>query len=750
MIVLPPRPEPPRGLVGGEFAGRGTIPFVRHGRMRKGMLLIALALVVAACGSPDGEASDSEVSDVEAGVTSVTATPEPVVAVDPEPLVPDAAPASPDGEVGPDDEADPEDPVPTAAEPVPVSWRQPAPEFPTGLDWLNTEHPLTIEALRGKIVLLDFWTYGCINCIHVIPDLERLEEEFADELVVIGVHSAKFEQESATENIRRVVLRYDVQHPVVNDAGFAIWRSYRVRAWPSTYLIDPAGGVVGYHSGEGVYEVVKPVLDALVEEFSGSIDRTPLELRLERQGLPQTVFSFPGKVTVDPDGKLYISDSNHHRIVRTDLEGRVEAVYGSGIEGFADGIASEAAFKDPQGTALSADGRLLYVADTGNHALRAVDLAGGEVTTVAGTGKRAWPPRSGPALTTPLASPWDLELDPETGLLYVAMAGTHQIWFFDPAEGLVGPYAGSGGEGTVNGPGDEATLAQPSGLALASDGRLFFADSESSAIRWVDTESSERTVGVLAGSDADLFSFGDLDGVGTEARLQHPLGVVVVGDTLYVADTYNSKLKAVDLGSGDVSTLWGDTPGWRDGVAALFYEPGGIDALGSTLFVADTNNHSIRLVDIDTGEVSTLVPAGIEAFMPGPDSDSYAGTVVEHEPLVLGEGQGTISLEVVLPAGYKVNPDAPSRFVWSVEGEGMTVAPDASGSVIDPSFPRTVDVYLTPGRGVLTGDISVVYCEAEAEQICLFEQARIVAPFTVGSRGPDLAVLTHVVDLPDL
>lgn len=694
-------------------------------------------------------------SDIEAGATTATTAPESGVAVVSELPAPGTAPASSDDEMAPDDEGardegSSEDPVTTAAEPVPVSWRQPAPEFPTGLDWLNTEHPLTIESLRGKMVLLDFWTYGCINCIHVIPDLERLEEEFADELVVIGVHSAKFEQESATENIRRVVLRYDVHHPVVNDAAFDIWRSYRVRAWPSAYVIDPAGGVVEYHSGEGVYEVVKPVLEQLLEEFAGSIDRTPLALRLERQGLPQTVFSFPGKVTVDPGGTLYISDSNHHRIVRTDLEGRVEAVYGSGSEGFTDGPSSEATFKDPQGTALSVDGSLLYVADTGNHALRAVDLSSGEVTTVAGTGERAWPPRRGPAQATPLASPWDVELDPETGLLYVAMAGTHQIWFFDPDEGTVGPYAGSGGEGTVNGPGHDATLAQPSGLALAGDGRLFFADSESSAIRWVDTESGERTVGIIAGSDADLFSFGDLDGVGTEARLQHPLGVVAVGDTLYVADTYNSKIKVVDLGSGAVSTRWGDTPGWRDGDRPLFYEPGGIDALGSTLFVADTNNHSIRVVDLDTGEVSTLVPSGIEVFVPGPDSDAYAGTVVEHEPLMLGEGQGTISLDVRLPAGYKVNPDAPSRFVWSVDGDGMTVAPDASGSVLDPSFPRTFDVHLTAGQGVLTGDISVVYCEAVAEQICLFEQVRIVAPYTVASGGSHQAVLTHTVDLPDL
>lgn len=643
-----------------------------------------------------------------------------------------------------------EAPVDEAAAGKSPTTRIPAPEFPPGLDWLNTAYPLSLQSLRGKIVMLDFWTYGCINCIHIIPDLERLEEEFAEELVVIGVHSAKFDQESGTDNIRRVVLRYGVHHPVVNDAGFEIWRSYRVRAWPTTYVIDPAGGVVGFFSGEGVYEVMKPVLSDLVLEFGDSIDRTPLGLRLERQGLPETVLSFPGKVMADPSGRLFISDTNHHRIVQTDLGGMVEAVYGSGLEGFSDGPAIEATFRDPQGTALSSDGMTLYIADTGNHALRAVDLETGEVTTVAGTGERAWPPRTGDGPATPLASPWDLELDPDTNLLYIAMAGTHQLWSFDPVTGRVGPYAGSGGEGTSNGPGAEATLAQPSGLALGPDGRLFFADSESSSVRWVDTVSTDRAVGVLAGSDTDLFTFGDLDGVGTEARFQHPLGVAAAGDTLYVADTYNSRIRAVDMESGAVSTLWGDTPGWRDGEDPLFYEPGGIDVLGSTLYVADTNNHSVRVIDAETGVVSTLVPSGMDAFLPGPESAAYAGTVVEHPALRLGKGAGVISLEVELPSGYKVNPDAPSRFVWMVEGDGMTVAPDASGSVLEPRFPLALDVYLTEGEGTLVGDISLVYCEAEKEDICLFEQVRLVTPFVIGPQGSSHVVLTHKVDLPDL
>ena len=630
----------------------------------------------------------------------------------------------------------------------PADFRTPAPEFPAGLDWLNTEHPLTFEALRGKIVLLDFWTYGCINCIHVIPDLERLEEEFAEELVVIGVHSAKFEQESATENIRRVVLRYGVSHPVVNDADFEIWRSFQVRAWPSTYLIDPAGGVVGRHSGEGVYEVVRPVIASLVEEFAGTLDRTPLALRLERQGLPRTVLSFPGKVIADPAGRLFIADTEHNRIVETDLEGVVTAVYGSGEASFTDGPPGSAGFDEPQGMAVVPDGSVLYVADTGNHAVRAVDLVTGEITTVAGTGKRAWPPREGEGPSTPLASPWDLELDGD--LLYIAMAGTHQIWAMDLATGRVGPYAGSAREGVLNGPGADAELAQPSGLTLAPDGRLFFADSESSSIRWVDTASDERTVGIIAGSDADLFTFGDADGTGTEALFQHPLGVVVLDGAVYVADTYNSRIRSIDLATGEVTTRWGSAPGWRDGEDPLFYEPGGIAALDGKLYVADTNNHSVRVIDVDSGEVSTLVISGIQRFMPDPDDAGYRGAVVEVGPVSVGEGPGELILEVELPAGYKVNPDAPSSFDWSSDGPAVVLAPDASGSVIGPTFPRSVAATFAAGESTVTADLSIVYCEVEAESICLFDQVRLVAPVQVTPSGPATATLTHRIVLPDL
>ncbi len=368
------------------------------------------------------------------------------------------------------------------AAPESASDRTPAPDFPEGLDWINIDRPLDLASVRGKVVLLDFWTYGCINCIHIIPDLKRLEAEFPDELVVIGVHSAKFANEANTENIREVTQRYDLRHPIVNDAAFAVWDSWGAQAWPTVALIDPEGNAVGIHAGEGVYDVVQPVIADLVSEYeaAGQIDRTPIALVLERDRSPDTVLSYPGKVYADPSSdRVFIADTGHHRIVAATDDGTVTAVFGSGREGFEDGSATRASFSSPQG--VISDGTTLYVADTNNHAVRTIDLTTGNVTTLVGTGAQGWPPIGGPVKDVDLSSPWALELDGDD--LFVANAGTHQIWTIDLAERTARPSVGSAVEGTLNDVLLEASLAQPSGLAFGTDGRLYFADSESSSIR---------------------------------------------------------------------------------------------------------------------------------------------------------------------------------------------------------------------------------------------------------------------------
>ena len=232
----------------------------------------------------------------------------------------------------------------------------PAPEFPADLDWINVTAPLTIEALRGKIVLLDFWTYGCINCIHMIPTLERLEASYGNALVVIGVHSAKFENEGETENLRQIVQRYELQHAVINDSGFRVWQTYGVRAWPSFVLIDPRGNVLAMQAGEIPFEAFDRVIGGMAEYFDsvGELNRDPLELALEGANVIGGLLSYPGKVLADESSnRRFIADTNHHRIIVADLTTyEVQAVIGTGARVLADGACDAAQCNKPQGLAL--------------------------------------------------------------------------------------------------------------------------------------------------------------------------------------------------------------------------------------------------------------------------------------------------------------------------------------------------------------------------------------------------------------
>ncbi len=446
--------------------------------------------------------------------------------------------------------------------------------------------------------------------MHVFPQLRKLEHRYPGELAVVGVHSAKFEAERATENIRDAVMRYEVEHPVINDKDFRVWQQYSVRAWPTLYFIDPEGKVIGKHEGEIPVEELDRLIADMIRQFDerGLVDRMPADGRLERDGMPDRPLMFPGKVLADAaSGRLFVADSNHHRIVVSSLGGEVVQTIGSGEARLADGPSAEAAFNDPQGMVL--DGDTLYVADTKSHAIRAIDLEAQTVATLAGTGEQSRGfHRGGPGPATALNSPWDLTL--HNGTLFIAMAGFHQLWRMDLATHEVRPHAGSGRESIVDGPMQSAQLAQPSGIA--TDGRkLYFADSETSSIRTADL-SDDGHVTTIVG--LDLFTFGDVDGTGDSVRLQHPIGLDLHDETLYVADTYNNKIKTIRPESRTAETLAGSgSPGCADGPAgeAEFREPAGLSVAGGRLYVSDTNNHAIRVVDLATKEVTTLSLEGI-------------------------------------------------------------------------------------------------------------------------------------------
>lgn len=486
-----------------------------------------------------------------------------------------------------------------------------APELPQHYDWLNTDRPLSLKALKGRVVILDFWTYCCINCLHILPDLKYLEQKYKEHLTVIGIHSAKFDNEQETEQIRQAILRYDIEHPVLVDRDFNLWQQYAVRAWPTLMILDPEGYVIGSVSGEGKRSQLDELIGELIQthQQKGTVNGQALNLTLEKQRQPLiSQLAFPGKVLGDAaSDRLFIADSGHHRLVVATLNGTVQQVIGSGTAGLQDGDFEQAQFFAPQGMAFDRAHQLLYVADTENHALRCIDLQQQRVETIAGTGQqsRQIRPHNGKALETALNSPWDLvQIE---NFLFIAMAGPHQIWAMDLNDGLIGTYAGTGAEACVDGPLDEATFAQPSGLT--SDGEeLYVADSEGSTIRAIGLGEAAK-VRTVCGS-GDLFGFGDVDGQGEAVRLQHCLGVAYAApDQVWIADTYNHKIKRVDSRTGVCQTVLGD------GVAALldgqgrntrFYEPSGISLADNILYIADTNNHAIRRADLDTLTVTTL------------------------------------------------------------------------------------------------------------------------------------------------
>jgi len=466
------------------------------------------------------------------------------------------------------------------------------PPFPEHAPWLNVSRPLTAEDLRGHVVLLDFFTPGCINCIHVLPETAKLEREFGRRLLVIGVNSPKFTASEQTGNIQGFIRRYGIRHPIITDAGMALWNHYGVFAWPTQVLLGPDGKVVGRYIGEGKYEPIRRDLIRTLASGGkeGALKDTALPLKPMahvRRGLLQ-----PGKVAVSTH-YVAVSDTGHNRVLLLDHSGHLIKAVGDGVRGNHDGAPGQAEFDGPQGLAF--DGGVLYVADTGNALIRAVTLSSGEASTIAGNGEQGYGIRGmHPARAVGLSSPWGLQLVGRQ--LYIAMAGSHQIWSLDLDEGRVGPFAGSGAEGIADGPLRLASFAQSSALTY-HDGELYVADPEGSAVRRIGLRTHQ--VATLIG--AGLFVFGLRDGAAGQALLQHAQGLIWLDHRLYIADTFNNAVRVLDLRTNKVSTL-----------ATGLSQPGGLAALDKdTLLVADTNADRILTVDVRTGQVRSWPLKGL-------------------------------------------------------------------------------------------------------------------------------------------
>lgn len=460
-----------------------------------------------------------------------------------------------------------------------------APEVNSKYGWINTTKPITLNELKGKMVLLDFWTFGCINCQHIIPDLKKLEKEYEKELVVIGVHSAKFDSEKNTDNIRKAVLKYGIEHPVVNDADYDVWNKYGVESWPTVVLIDPDGKIVKKESGEGVYEVFKPEMEQTRLKFEGKINERIISFGKETMNAG--ILKFPAKLCLDESGNIYVSDAGHNRILKIAADGKLLETIGDGLQGLKDGTFQETRFNDPQG--LCYKDNLLYVADTRNHAIRKIDFTKKTVETIFGNGTQEinWKKRDarpGEALN----SPWDVQINGNE--LYIAMAGNHQIWKADLTSGTARVLAGDAEEALKDGTYLMSSFSQPSGLFLNKN-MLYVADAEASAIRVLDMQ--RKVVSTLLGSG--LFDFGDVDGPAQKAQIQHSTGLCVKDNILFIADTYNGKIKQFDLQTRNLVTL-----------AAGLEEPNAVACFNDSLYITNTNKNQLVRINLKTKEKEVM------------------------------------------------------------------------------------------------------------------------------------------------
>ncbi|MFI5936029.1 NHL domain-containing thioredoxin family protein [Actinoplanes sp. NPDC051494] len=551
-----------------------------------------------------------------------------------------------------------------------------APEF-RARGWLNTGgRELKLADVRGKILILDFWTFCCINCLHVLDELRPLEEKYGDVLVVIGVHSPKFEHERDPAALAAAVERYGVHHPVLDDADMVMWQQHAAKAWPTLSVVDPEGYVVASMAGEGHAEGLIRLLDELIatHEAKGTLRRG--DGPYVAPDADQTVLRFPGKAIELPGGNLLVSDSARHSLAELTPDGEtLVRRIGSGERGRVDGPGAVASFSEPQGLCLLPDGRTVVVADTVNHLLRGLDLESGEVSTLAGTG-RPW--RSADDDGVSLSSPWDVAWF--DGRVIIAMAGIHQLWWFDPATGTTGVYAGTTVESLRDGPIPDVWMAQPSGLSAYGD-RLWIADSETSALRWIEDGELHTAVG------QGLFDFGHVDGAAKQALLQHPLGVAALPDgSVLVADTYNGAVRRFDPATDEVSTV-------DSGLA----EPSDVlvTAAGE-VFVVESGAH--RLVRLAPGAVRTVEGARHRTERPA-------------SPLAPGE----VTLDVVFtpPPGQKLDTTyGPStRLVVSAAPPELLLEGEGTGT--DLSRRLVLNPAVT--KGVLQVVAQAATCDADVE-----------------------------------
>jgi thiol-disulfide isomerase/thioredoxin len=550
-----------------------------------------------------------------------------------------------------------------------------APEL-KGRGWLNTGgRELRLADFRGRFLLLDFWTFCCLNCLHVLDELRPLEEKYGDALVIVGVHSPKFAHEGEEAAVKAAVERYEVGHPVLDDPELITWQNYTARAWPTLVLVDPNGYIVAQYSGEGHAHALDAQLAQLIEEHEKAGTLTRGKSPYVAPVPEATELRFPAKVVALGDGFL-VADAGNHSVVELAADATtVSRRFGSGQRGFSDGAGEQAAFSEPNGLVVLPTevaeqvGYDVVVADTVNHALRGINLSTNQVSTLVGTGKQ-WMDGDG---TDVLTSPWDVAW--WQGKVWIAMAGVHQLWTFDPFTKTTEVAAGTTNEGLRDGEPLQAWFAQTSGLAVDGD-RLWLADSETSALRWIDSD-------VHTAIGTGLFDFGLRDGKAEEALLQHPLGVTVLPDgSVAISDTYNGAVRRYDPASGLVETM-----------ATGLAEPSGAVVAGNELLVVESAAHRL-----------TRVPLGASA-----KADEFS-TRTQRPPMDIAAGEVTLEVVFTPPPGQKLDDRYGPSTRLLVSSTPEALLKEGAGDSTDLTRRLVIDARV--GDGVLHVAVQAASCDS--------------------------------------
>ena len=530
--------------------------------------------------------------------------------------------------------------------------------------WLNVSRPPEISDLKGRIILLDFWSYACVNCTQTLQEIKKLEQQFGSKITVIGVHSGKFENEKNFAEIKKAVIRNDITYPVINDAKSRIWDSFKITAWPTLVLIDPHGNIEKTYVGETGVIAVKSGIKQLISKYKYELNRDSLPITLEKNSIDGNVLSFPTKIEYAADFNyksrhlpaLIIANTGKNNIVVTSLSGDVILKIGDGNSGLQDGSFEVSSFNAPQGLLYRAG--KLYVADTGNHALREIDFKSGKVRTLIGSSQRGEiiPDKQiFEAKSFDLASPTDIEFFPNNENIVIANSGTHQILTYNLAKDTISVVAGRGVEGITDGKYPDNVLSQTSDMSVYNR-KLYFLDSGSSSLRVLEENGEVKT---LIGKD--LLKFGNKNGGKNEALMQHPLGLMADDTGIYISDSFNHAIKKYDFSSNQIFNLAGGRRSGDNlgsGSNAEFDQPEGITSVLNNLYIADANNN--RVVILNRGSLSSAILNVMPPLkLPKEGFLQYLPNLTKSPDLAL-KSLSEITVKIDLKKGWKINENGPS------------------------------------------------------------------------------------------